>query len=139
MAGANIEATMLLCDSAQSVGGKLYLLGAGWTQISASTPPAAMGLAVKLEVAEEIAGKKLPLLARLVTLAGDPVADEETTVSFEGELELARRPGTDPEAPLGTVFALNAQFRGLRLEPGGYAWELSIDGDLVARSVFRVV
>jgi len=29
MAGANVDATMMLCDSAQSVGGKLYVLGGG--------------------------------------------------------------------------------------------------------------
>lgn len=138
MAGARIEATMMLCDSVQSVAGKLFVLGGGWNVLQTRTP-AAMGLAVKLEIADELAGQQLPLVAKLVTPSGELVSDEETAIHFTAELEFARRPGKMPDAPLGGVFALNAHFRGLHLEPGNYAWELLIDGDLVARSLFYVV
>jgi len=43
----DIEATMLLCDSAQAVGGKLYILGGGWTMLAKIQPRARMPLAVK--------------------------------------------------------------------------------------------
>jgi len=111
MAGANVDATMMLCDSAQSVGGKLYVLGGGWDQLLTRTP-VAMGLAVRMEIADELAGKPLPILARMVTIAGEPVREEGSAISFEGEMELARHPGADPEAPLSTVFALNTVFTG---------------------------
>ena len=139
MAGAPIEAILMLCDSAQSVAGKLYILGGGWTQLNNRTPPA-MGLAIKLEISEDLAGERLPLLARLVTLSGEPVISGGNRVEFAADLEFARRPGSPLETPVGSVLALNAQFGGtLTFEPGGYAWELLSGEEILARSVFRVV
>jgi len=137
MAGARIDATMLLCDHAESVAGKLYVLGGGWTQLQTRTP-LAMGLAVKLSLPEEFAGRRLPLLVTLVTAEGSAVADKEKPITFTAEMEFARRPGQDVDAPLGAVFAVNAHFQGLELEPGRYAWELWIANDLAAKEPFSV-
>jgi hypothetical protein len=137
MAGANVTATMMLCDAAQSVGGKLYILGGGWNLLHTRTPPS-MGLAVKLEIVEELAGRPLPVVARLRTSGGEPVVDDDKPVEFGGQMELGRRPGSESETSLASVFALQANFVG-PLEPGGYSWELLVDGDVVATAGFRVV
>lgn len=41
---------MLLCDAADSVNGKLYILGAGWSQLLFPDRPANMSLAIKIAV-----------------------------------------------------------------------------------------
>ena len=46
----DIKATMLLCDSAQSIGGKLYVLGGGWSILRKTGNLMTMALAVKLSI-----------------------------------------------------------------------------------------
>jgi len=43
-----VKITLLLCDSAQAVGGKLYILGGGWNIISPPPGPTAVVLHVHL-------------------------------------------------------------------------------------------
>jgi len=139
MDGAKIQATMLLCDAAESIGGKLFILGGGWSHLH-DRQPKAMALAVKLDVPDGLSESRLPVEARFVTEAGEPVGDQQDkAISFKGEIALARRPGQAQEGrPLSTVFALNVHFHGVELEPDAYAWELRINEDLVARATFRV-
>ena len=47
-----------------------------------------------------------------------------------------RPPGLRPGTPLDSTLALN--FAGLTLGPGGYVWQLEVDGHVLARSAFRV-
>jgi hypothetical protein len=43
-----MNAIILLADAAQAAGGKLYILGGGWSITSTPTPPAA--LAIKIDI-----------------------------------------------------------------------------------------
>lgn len=49
-APTELSVTMLLCDAAQAVGGKLFVLGAGWTQILVPDVPTPMAIALRVLV-----------------------------------------------------------------------------------------
>ncbi len=142
-ASANdVEATMLLCDYAQAVNGKLYIVGGGWSLLSKVLPRFNMSLAVKLTVPWSRANEKIHMQATLVTDHGEDVLQEgpdgaSNPVRAEGDLELGRPPGLRPGTPLDATFVLN--FEGLDLDAGGYVWQLEVGGDMAARIAFQVV
>ena len=122
---------MLLADAAQEVGGKLYILGGGWS-ITGPTPTP-MAIALKLEVPWDRTNEHHTLLLELVDEDGTPVlvADEhgeQVPLQVSGEFEAGRPPGIKPGTPIDSALAVN--FGPLQLEGGRrYQWRLSIDGD----------
>jgi hypothetical protein len=134
----DIEATMLLCDAAHAVGGKLYILGGGWSILAKVQPRANMSLAVKLAVPWSRANERIHIDAVLITDQGEEVTQEEDQpVRAEGELELGRPPGLRHGTPLDATFVLD--FQGLDLPVGGYVWELRLGSQMAARVPFQVV
>lgn len=129
---------MLLCDSAQSVAGKLYILGGGWTQVSVAAFPSgfAMALALRVAIPWDRSNERIPLSVTLVTEEGAPVNVSGEAVRATAELEVGRPPGLPRGTPLDANLALN--FFGLQLRPGGYAWHCETDGSIKARAAFRV-
>jgi hypothetical protein len=137
-AATDIEATMLLCDDAQAVGGKLYMLGGGWSMLTKVQPTANMALAVKLSVPWSRANERVHIEATLITDQGETVTQQnDQPVRTEGDLEVGRPPGLRHGTPLDATFVLN--FQGLDLEAGGYVWELKVGGALAARVPFQVI
>lgn len=132
-----IEATMLLCDSAQSVGGKLFVLGGGWSLLKKTGQPMTMALAVKLEIPWSQANERHRIEAELMTADGTTVTHEGSDVRAEGEIEVGRPPGLKQGTSLDAAFVLN--FQGLSLDPGGYVWVLRAGDSVLARSPFQVV
>jgi hypothetical protein len=130
-----VKVTMLLADAAHSVGGKLYILGGGWTQLQASGP-VSMALALKLEIPWSMANERLELDASLETEDGAAVGTDERPIQAGGEIEVGRPPGLKPGTPLVATLSLN--FAGIHLEPGGYVWVLKIGPEIVERAQFRV-
>ena len=128
---------MLLCDAAESVGGKLYILGGGWSQIQNPYAPANMALAIKLAVPWDKANERLNVRASLLTEDGQPVVFGQGPVALGGEIEVGRPPGLKRGTPLDFSFVLN--FPGITLGPGGYVWELEIDGEVLARAPVQVL
>lgn len=130
---------MLLCDAAQSVGGKLFVLGGGWSQIPAAALAggASMALAVHIAVPWDQANEPLALVARLTTEDGKEVDLGGGPIQAEGQLEVGRPPGLKRGTPLDSTLALN--FAGLTLNPGGYVWQLLVNGDEKARAQFRAL
>lgn len=138
-----MNVTMILCDGAQAAGGKLYILGGGWSQILVPDTPANMALAVKVGVPWHEANDAHQFVARLVTADGEqvttpnPDGDEEPIeVKVEGTFETGRPPGLELGTELDAPFVL--PFNGLALPAGSYVWELEIDGTVEARATFRV-
>jgi hypothetical protein len=131
-----LEVTMFLCDAAESVGGKLYILGGGWSQINNPGIPTNMALAIKLSVPWDRANEPLGVRATLLTEDGQPVILGPGPIRLEGEVEVGRPPGLKRGTPLDFNFVLN--FPGIALGPGGYVWELEIDDELMARAPVRV-
>ncbi|MCI0635959.1 MAG: hypothetical protein L0206_18895 [Actinobacteria bacterium] len=124
-----MKVTILLSDAAQAMGGKLYILGGGWS--ICGPEPVTMALALKIEVPWNQANLKHTFEFRLVD--GDGQAVELPTqvgsqeVVIGGDFEVGRPPGLVPGSPLDYVLAIN--FQSLPLPPGGrFEWRLSIDG-----------
>ena len=129
---------MLLCDSAQSVGGKLFILGGGWSLIKKTEQPMSMALAVKLGIPWSRSNERHRIHAQLESDQGSVVQHEGEDVRAEGEIEVGRPPGLKPGTPLDAAFVLS--FQGLALEPGGYVWVLRAGSDaLLARAPFQVI
>ena len=122
---------MLLADAAQEVGGKLYILGGGWS--ITGPEPLPMAIALKLEVPWDRTNEQHSLLIELLDDDGNPVLVEgpeadEVPLQVTGEFEAGRPPGIKPGTPIDSALAVN--FGPLPLEPGRrYQWRLSIDGD----------
>jgi hypothetical protein len=130
------EAVMLLCDHAQSVGGKLFVLGGGWTQAHSAQIPS-MALAVHLRIPWDQTNRRHQIQATLLTSEGEPFEFSEGPLTAQGEFEVGRPPGTSPGSDLDINFAMNFGPVDLRA-PGGFVWQLKVNDDVVARAPFRV-
>jgi hypothetical protein len=131
-----VKATMLLADAVQEAGGKLYVLGGGWS-VRRGDGPFQMALAIKLEVPWTEANTPHAVVAELVTQDGPPALMNGQPVRIEGQIEVGRPPGIPAGTPLDAPMALN--INGIQLESGGYRWQLSVDEDVVAEASFLVM
>jgi len=121
---------MLLADNAQEVGGKLYILGGGWSVTGPNVPP--MSIAIKVDVPWTEANKPHTWELVLTDADGHPatfaVPDGEGEMRASGEFEVGRPPGLTPGADIDLPIAIN--FGPLPLAPGQrYSWQLWIDGE----------
>jgi hypothetical protein len=132
-----MDVTMLLCDAAEAANGKLYILGGGWSHLSAPNTPVDMALAVMVEVPWNRANEKHSLRATLVTEDSEPVEIGGTPIALEAGFEVGRPPGLSPGTTLNMPMVFNAG--GLLLDKGGYVWELYVDGQRAAQAPFRVI
>ncbi len=126
-----MEATMLLCDSAEAVNGKLYILGAGW---SVTGPvPAPSALAIKIDVPWNYANRRFPADLELLTSDGVPVTvpdqlGQPQPVRFHFDFEVGRPPGVAPGSTLDAVLAVSVP--PLPLMAGSrFVWRLTINGE----------
>ena len=136
---ADIEAQMLLCDAAVAdQGGKLHMLGAGWSITTSPTSPQAV--AVMLKIPWDRANERLALMLRLVDDDGRPVAIETTDgpqeLTMGGDIEAGRPPGVTPGSQLDAALVFNVP--SLPLTPGRYQWRLDV-ADQTFTSSFEVV
>ena len=138
-----MKATVLLCDHAQEVAGKLYVLGGGWSIFRGS--PATMALAIKIDVPWDEANVSHEVVARLLTEdGGDPLLPipqgdglAPQRIEFQGRFEAGRPPGLVPGSELDAPLAIN--IAGLPLAAGRYEWQVTIDGELANRVPFTVM
>jgi hypothetical protein len=129
---------MLLCDFAQEVGGKLYIIGGGWSKLFDVGAPMNMALAIKLWVPWNSANQPIDLAIELRTEDGDPALNEKgEPIRVLGKFEVGRPPGLRPGSALDSAIAIPVF--GLRLRKGGYRWELSLAGELLNTYAFEVV
>lgn len=128
---------MLLCDAAEEVGGKLYVLGGGWSLLHAPDTPVPMALAIVISVPWNEANQRHEFSAALMTDDGEGVEVDGQRVALAGGFEVGRPPGLKPGMDLNTPLAV--KFGGLALSSGGYRWELAIDGTRLAEAPFRVI
>lgn len=133
-----MDVTLLLCDYAESVNGKLYISGAGWNEIAAhATAPIALGMIVV--VPWDAANVPHTMTIELIDEDGHRVrlGDPPQEIVQVGTLE-AGRPAGMPE---GSDLPIPLAFRWplLPLPAGGYAFVVTVDGVVAARTSFRVV
>lgn len=128
---------MLLCDAADQVNGKLYILGGGWSTIFAVGHPANVTLAVKLLIPWDQTNRPHAIAATLLDDDGEAVDLGMGPVRADGQIEVGRPPGLKQGTPIDVPLVF--PFGGLLLEPGGYVFTLEVDTEPVARTPFRVV
>jgi Family of unknown function (DUF6941) len=126
----------MLCDAAQEMGGKLFILGGGWSQLNQPNVPTPMSLAIIIKVPWDQANEKHGFEAVLMTADGDRVEFEGNEVSAQGEFETGRPAGLKRGTDLDLPAVLS--FNGLALPAGGYRWEVFVDGTQMAVAPFRV-
>lgn len=115
---------MLLADAVQAVGGKLYILGGGWSIIGSQTGPTA--IAMKIDVPWDQANRRHRLILTLVDSDGQPVRIEDKPVEIQGDFETGRPAGLIPGTDLDVALAI--PIGPLSLTPGHrYVWRCTID------------
>jgi hypothetical protein len=125
----NFKLTALLADSAQAVGGKLYILGGGWSVTGPDPAPSA--IAVKIDVPWDHTNQSHRLELKLLDQDGNsvevPTDDGSQPLVIAHDFEVGRPPGLPPGTPLDYPVAIN-------LPPIPYplgqrlVWHISIDG-----------
>jgi len=131
-----IDVTLLLCDHAEALNGKLYVMGGGWNVLFAPGRPVHTAVAAVIAVPWDQTNLRHKLSLDLLTADGDPVEVEGGAVHLEGMFEVGRPAGVKPGSALNTPLVWN--FDGLVLQEGGYEWKLSIDDSPVASRPFTV-
>jgi hypothetical protein len=121
---------MLLCDAAQAVNGKLYILGAGWNMTGPDPSPSA--IAFHIDVPWDQANRKHRLTIHLVTEDGQPALvptpTGERPAEVMAEFEVGRPPGHRPGSALSVVLAVN--IGPIPLKPDSrYEWRCQINGE----------
>lgn len=131
-----MEVTMMLCDFAEAINGKLYISGGGWSNWQISRP-LDCAVAVIIGVPWNQANQKHTMLLELMGEDGQAaLAPNGEPVKIEGEFETGRPPGVVPGDTLASPVAFRIQ--GAVLKKGGYKFSLKIDGTEVAATRFRV-
>jgi hypothetical protein len=131
-----MDVTLLLCDFAEAVNGKLYVMGGGWNILFAPGQPVTMSVAAVLAVPWDRTNQSHELTLELLTDDGQAVEIEGQTVAVTGEFELGRPPGIKPGSSQNAPFVWT--FAGLVLDAGGYEWKLTIGGEPVESRPFTV-
>lgn len=134
-----MEVQSILCDWAEVVNGKLYIMGAGWMKVVANQP-VPMAVAVMVQVPWTEANRQHSIALALTTEDGQPVTPAvpdppEQPIRLEGKFEVGRPPGSREGAPLPAAFAF--RLSALPLNPGRYVFDLYIDGTKTATASFE--
>jgi len=127
---------MMLCDWAQEINGKLYIMGGGWSRLTLRQP-ASIALAVKMDVPWDQANQKHRIRVSLVSDDGQPVMLNDLPVLIEGELETGRPPGLRQGTPIDAPLALT--FNGMLLDAGRYTFKFEINDEEAAHVAFDVL
>lgn len=134
-----MQGFIILCDFAEELNGKLYIMGGGWSRLMKVRPTVNISLAAKLLVPWNSTNSKTTLSVDLLTEDGQPLllGDPARPVRMAGDFEVGRPPGV----PAGSDIDVPLAFRidDLPLEIGRYRWELSVGAEKVAEVVFDIV
>ncbi len=125
-----MKLTMLLCDAAQAVNGKLYILGGGFNVMGPEPGPSA--IALQIDVPWDLTNTRHKLRLDLVTDDGQPVLiptpTGQSAAQITAEFEVGRPAGHKAGTPLGVVLAVN--IGPLPLSPGArYEWRCRINDE----------
>lgn len=121
LAGNGLQINMLLCDSAQATGGKLYVLGGGLAAIG----PKPQALAIALHITVPWDRANVPHEWKIVLLDedGHQVRAGEKEIIIQGRFEAGRPAGLRPGSPLGVALAINVTPLPL---PGGRSYTFAL-------------
>jgi hypothetical protein len=127
---------MVLADGAQAVGGKLYMLGGGWTHLFVpqfpGPPQAPFAIALGISVPYNLTNRRFNFTLEL-TNADDERVGEVLTAEFEQGRPPGLRPGTSQ--PILLAINFSADFPA----PGRYTFKATLDGELMRQIPFEVL
>jgi len=130
-----VRGTLLPCDWAQAINGKLYAQGIGWSRIAANRP-ANVALAFMLHVEYNETNQKHHFVARLETEDGSPYPIEQA-LQVEGDFEVGRPAGM--RAGEESIASVAANVNQIVLTPGGYVWRLAVNDEVLASFPFTAI
>jgi len=122
-------------DHAEAINGKLYLIGAGWTDITQPLGPGGqpgvvhMGLAVSILIGWNETNRRFPLALTVTHEDGD----ELTRV--DAQVEAGRPAGIPVGSGIRSVLAIGAEIQFPK--PGGYTLRATL-GEMERSVAFRV-
>lgn len=133
-----MRVTFLLCDSAQVANGKLFVLGGGWNIYTKGSPePLPMALGIVITVPWNETNQRHTFVGELLTEDGGAVMNADASpVRVDGEFEVGRPPGIRPGSDINVPLAVNL---GVDIAAGGYRWQVSVDGTVLAEARFDVI
>jgi hypothetical protein len=131
-----MDVTLLLCDHAEAINGKLYVMGGGWTVLYAADRPANVSVAAMVAVPWDQTNTRHKIGLELLDGEGSPVEVGGQAIALGGEFEVGRPPGVKPGTSFNTPFVWNVA--GLTLPEGAYEWKLLLDGEPQASRAFVV-
>ncbi len=123
---SSIKGTLLLCDWAEAIGGKLYAQGIGWIATFANRP-VQFAVACIIRVPYDETNKKHAANIRLITDDGHPYPEADA-IAAGFEFELGRPPGMRHGEEQTVPFAVKMGIP--TFAAGGYRFELYIDQEL---------
>jgi hypothetical protein len=129
-----VKASLLLCDWAEVVQGKLFAQGMGWSIVVADEP-IQMAIAVLIRVPYDQTNKNHKAEVRMRTEDGAPYPDEGGMFQFE--FEIGRPPGMKVGQEQNLPFA--AKLAGIAFPTGGYLFEIEVDNVLLDTAPFTAV
>lgn len=132
-ARSGLTVNMFLCDSAQAVQGKLYVLGGGLSVIGPKPQP--LALALQITVPWDRANIGHDWTIKLLDEDGRPVTVGDKEIQVNGRFEAGRPAGLRPGTPLGVALAINITPLPL---PGGRSYTFALEIAEEARSDWRL-
>lgn len=131
-----MRASLILCDWAEVVAGKLYMQGGGWIATPAHKPMSQFAVASLVETPYDETNEIHDCRITLLTEDGVPYPlDQPMALSFG--FKAGRPPGLKPG--MSQIVPHAAKIYGIPFAPGVYAVELAIDGEIVATASFQAV
>jgi hypothetical protein len=126
--GSNdFKVTAMLCDSAQGVNGKLYILGGGWNITTTAPQPSALAFVIAVPWGESNRRHKLEV--ELVDTGGKPFLVNtpagEQPLRITAEFETGRPPEISPGSYLPVVLAIG--IGPLQYKVGRYEWRFRVN------------
>jgi hypothetical protein len=121
-----MESSLLLCNAAEVVGDRVFVLGGGWISRSPRIP--SMAVVVLVNVPWDQANQRHEMELVLLDEDGNVISAGEPPreIRMRGNFEVGRPAGHPAGMPLRFIQAIN--FHRLPLQPSRrYSWELKID------------
>ena len=127
-----MRGTILPCDWAEAIAGKLYAQGIGWSRIAASRP-VNIGVGLLIHVDYNETNTRHHFVIRLEDEDGAAFPPHQP-FQAEGDLEVGRPPGM--RAGEQSIAVIAANINQITFPPGGYTWKMTINGEEVATYPF---
>ena len=135
-----MRANFYLCDFAEVLGGKLYMMGAGWSRFILAPERRQINVSIAgiIYVPWDQTNVRSTLNLALFNEDGNIVEQESSRkVQHEGIFEVGRPPGTAKGAELDIPFAF--RFEQLTLPTGRFEFRLRIGEEDLYQTAFDVL